>query len=205
MSQNPFARFLVAFVAAVAAWAQGTSTINGTVSDPSGAVMFGAKITATEVETGLTRSTVTNADGLYTLGSLRPARYTLTVESPGFRSFAQTGITLQADQTATINIRLEMGATSEQVTVEAAATQVDTTTPTLKQVIDSARIEELPLNGRNAAALTVLVAGAVTAPSNDVDEGATKTMPTTGITPSINGSRSNHTGYYLEACPISIF
>jgi hypothetical protein len=202
MVQSSSVRLLVLGVLASAAlWAQGSSTINGSVNDPSGAVMAGAKITATEVDTGLARSTVSNTEGLYTLGSLRAARYTLSVEAAGFRSFTQTGITLETDQTATINVKLEVGATSEQVTVEAQATQVDTTTPTLKQVIDSARIEELPLNGRNAASLTVLVAGAVPAPSNGVDEGATKTMPTTGVLPSINGSRTNHTGYFLDGVP----
>ncbi|MEO8594071.1 MAG: carboxypeptidase regulatory-like domain-containing protein [Candidatus Solibacter sp.] len=186
---------------AITVWGQGTSIINGTVSDASGAIVPNAKVTAIEVETGLTRSTITNTDGLFTVGSLRPAKYTLTVESPGFRAFSQTGITLETDQAATINVKLEIGAATEQVTVEASPAQVDTTTPTLKQVIDSARIEELPLNGRNAASLTMLVAGAVIAPSNGVDEGATKTMPTTGVTPSINGSRSNHTGYYLDGVP----
>ena len=156
-----------------AAWSQGISTMNGTVADSSGAVIVGARITITEVDTGLSRESVSNAEGLYVISSLRPTRYALRAEAPGFRGFSQSGITLQANDTATLNVRLEVGAASEVVEVQASAVQVDTSTPTLKQVVDSARMIELPLNGRNPAQLTALVAGAVNGPSN----GATKEPP----------------------------
>jgi outer membrane receptor protein involved in Fe transport len=81
--------------------------------------------------------------------------------------------------------------------VQAAAAQVDTTTPTLKQVVDSARMVELPLNGRNAAQLTLLVAGAVNAPNNNSDQGTTKTMPG-AVTVSVNGGRSNNIAFNLD-------
>src|SRR5215469_13601070 len=80
-------------------FAQGLSTINGTVADSSGAVMTGARVTVVEVDTGLERSTVSNAEGLYVLGSLRPTRYTMTAEAAGFRKFSESGITLQANDT----------------------------------------------------------------------------------------------------------
>src|SRR5690349_13008427 len=82
-----------------AALGQGLSTINGSVTDPSGAVIAGARVTATETDTSVSRSTLTNAGGLYVLSSLRPTGYSLTVEAPGFRTFTQRGITLQADDT----------------------------------------------------------------------------------------------------------
>src|SRR6266446_6192795 len=176
---------------------QGLSTINGAITDSTGALVAGAKITVTEVDTGLPRETVSNGEGLYVLSSLRPARYALTVESPGFRRFTASGITLQANDTTTINVRLEVGALSEAVEVHAAAVQVDTTTPTLKQVVDSARMIELPLNGRNPAQLTALVAGAVTAPSGGGDQGTTKTFPG-AVTVSVNGGRSNNVSYRLD-------
>ena len=118
----------------------------------------------TETQTGIARTTVSDSAGLYVLNALRPTDYTLVVSMPAFRQFAQKGITLLADQSATINVKLEVGSASETVNVEASAVQVDTATGTLRQVVDSPRMVTLPLNGRNAAQLTTLVAGAVTAP-----------------------------------------
>jgi hypothetical protein len=136
---------LVELASAGTAFSQGLSTINGAVADASGAMVAGAKITVTEVDTGLPRETVSNSEGLYVLSSLRPTRYALIVEVPGFRRFSASGITLQANDTTTMNVKLELGALSEVVEVRAAAVQVDTTTSTLKQVVDSARIIELHL------------------------------------------------------------
>jgi carboxypeptidase family protein len=164
---------VLAFCMTAVAWAQGSSTINGTVADPSGAVVPGAKITVVEVETHLSREAITNSEGFFVLSSLRPTRYRMTVEASGFRTFNQTGITLLADDSITISVKLDLGSTTDVVNVEASAVQVDTTTPTLRQVVDSARMIELPLNGRNAAQLTALVAGAVNAPSNNADQGST--------------------------------
>src|SRR5215831_11459539 len=86
-------------------FAQGLSTINGTVADSSGAVIAGARVTVVEVDTGLARSTVSNGEGLYVLGSLRPTRYTMTAEATGFSKFTESGITLQANDTTTFQIR----------------------------------------------------------------------------------------------------
>src|SRR6185436_19545809 len=179
----------LAFFIPVIAYGQGVSSINGTVTDPSGAVIPGAKITVTEVDTSLTRTMVSSADGLYVISSLRPTRYTLRVEAAGFKNVTQTGITLLANDNVTINLKLELGSAAEAITVEAAASQIDTTTPTISQVIDSDRMAELPLNGRNPAQLTTLVAGAVVGPSNSADQGVTKTFPVV-VTASINGTRT---------------
>src|SRR5438477_9323282 len=187
------------------AWGQGSSTINGSVADPSGAVVPAAKISVVEVDTHLTREAITNAEGFFVISSLRPTRYSMTVEASGFRSYHQTGITLLADDSITIGVKLELGSTAETVNVQAAAVQVDTTTPTLRQVVDSSRMVELPLNGRNPAQLTTLVAGAVTAPSNNADQGPTKTFPA-AVTVSTNGSRQNQIGYFLDGAPnIDVF
>src|ERR1035438_4970987 len=191
------------FLSAVA-WGQGLSTVNGRVTDPSDSVVAGAVVTVTEVETSVQRTTVANADGLYTVSGLRPTTYTIKVEARGFRTVARTGITLLANDVATVNLKLELGATSDTVTVEAAASQVDTSTASLRQVVDSARIIDLPLNGRNAATLTTLVAGAVIAPANDSDEGATKTFPV-AVTVSINGGHGNQTSYSLDGVPNTDF
>src|SRR5205814_3856562 len=197
MMRDSLYKSVVVLALAGAAWGQGLSTINGTVTDPSGAIVPSAKITLTELDTRLSRETITSLDGLYVVSALRPTRYTLLVEGSGFRSFSQTGITLQANDTVTINVKMELGATAETIQVQAAAVQVDTTTPTLRQVVDSARMVELPLNGRNPAQLTALVAGAVNAPSANADQGSTKTFPG-AVTVSVNGGRQNNIVFNLD-------
>jgi hypothetical protein len=191
---NLFLSFALCFSSA---WAQGLSTINGSVTDPSGAVIPNAKISAVEVDTTLSREAVSNSDGLYVLNGLRPTRYNILASAPGFRPLTQAGIVLEANDAITINLKLEIGATSETLNVEAAAVQVDTTTATIRQVVDSARMVELPLNGRNAAQLTALVAGAVNAPSNNADQGTTKTFPG-AVTVSVNGGRQNNIAFNLD-------
>lgn len=180
-----------------AAFAQGLGEFNGTVTDPSGGAIAAAKVTVTEAGTGFTRSTVTSSEGFYAFPSLRPAVYNLSVEASGFRTFTDNGISLGADQKSTVNVKLDIGSTSETVSVSADAAQVDTSTATMKQVVDEQRIVELPLNGRNAATLTLLVPGAVTAPSAGADQGQTKTFPG-AVTISTNGSRNSQISYRLD-------
>src|SRR5262249_12580949 len=131
------------------AYAQGFGSIVGNVTDPTGAVIANARVTVTERGTGFARTAVTDTDGRYVLTSLRPAQYDLSVEASGFRTFSQKGLTLLADQTLTVNVTSQVGTREEVVNVTGDAIQVDTSTPTLKQVIEKERVTELPLNGRN--------------------------------------------------------
>lgn len=190
-----FLAFLTTFSAL--ACAQGFSTLLGTVTDPTGAVVPTAKVTATQEGTGAGRSVATNDQGYYIIPSLQPSNYTLRVEAPGFKTYSQKGITLLADQSATVNVSLTLGEPAQAVTVEAAAVQTDTYTSTIKQVVDQQRMVDLPLNGRNAATLTTLVAGAVTSPGGGADQGQTKTFPG-AVTVSANGSRQNQISYKLD-------
>jgi len=177
--------------------AQGLGSITGRVTDPAGASVAGAQVTATQEGTGFARSAATDAEGLYVIPSLQPATYTLTVEAKGFSTSKERAITLLADQTLTLNVGLKLGTTTEVVTVSTVALQVDTATSTLKQVIEQERISELPLNGRNAAQLTLLVAGAVNSPNGGADQGATKTFPG-AVTYSANGARQDTISYQLD-------
>ena len=186
---------LIAFSGA--AHAQGFGSIVGTVTDPNGAVLAGATVTATEVGTGFARAVTTDAQGNYILNRLRPSQYNLTVEATGFRPLSQKGVTLLADQTLTVNVTAQIGGQHETITVTTDTIQVDTSTPTLKQVIEKERVQELPLNGRNAATLTLLVPGAVTAPSGGADQGTTKTFPG-AVTIAANGARQNMVSYSLD-------
>jgi hypothetical protein len=174
----PLAIFLLVFgPVPTAAHAQGLGSIVGTVVDPSGAAVAGAQVTATHTGTGFNSVAVTNSSGEYVLPSLPPAVYNISVSSSGFSSFVQSGITLQADQALTVNAALRVGAATESIEVSTQATQVNTTTGTLSQVVGERQVNQLPLNGRNAAALTTLVAGVVQAPSAYADQGNTKTYP----------------------------
>ena len=182
------------------AFSQAYGTINGTVTDPAGASVVGARVSATNLANGQTRTVQTNQDGLYIITSLNPATYNVSVEQSGFKKVTRTSVVLQASQSLTLNLSLTVGGANEQVTVEADLDQVDTSTPTLKEVVDPTRMVEMPLNGRNAATLTTLVAGAVVAPSNNSNQGNAKTFPA-AVSIAVNGTRENQTGYYLDGAP----
>src|SRR5207248_6275480 len=123
--------FLLSFSAV--SLAQGLGSIVGTVTDPSGAVLSGAKITATEIGTGLVRATTADSQGYYVISSLKPAQYMVSIESSGFRTSKQE-VTLLANQALTLNGTLSLGAPTEIVEVTGTGVQVDTSTSTLKNV-----------------------------------------------------------------------
>ncbi len=177
--------------------AQGLGSIAGRITDPEGASVPNAKVTAVQVGTGFSRAAMSDSEGLYVIPSLQPATYDLTVEAAGFGTSKESGIILLADQTLTVNFGLKLGTTTEVVTVSGNALQVDMATSTIKQVIEEQRISELPLNGRNAAQLTLLVAGAVNSPNGGADQGATKTFPG-AVTYSANGARQDTISYQLD-------
>jgi hypothetical protein len=141
-------------------WAQAVAQISGGVQDQSGAVLPGAEITATQIETGITRTTISNETGSYALPNLPLGPYKLEAALPGFRTFVRTGIVLQVNSNPTINVTLQIGQISEQVEVEANAGLVETRSLSVGQVMETTRIMELPLNGRNPQELVLLGGGA---------------------------------------------
>ena len=130
------------------AWGQATAQISGTARDQSGAVLPGVEVTATQTDTGIKRTTVTNETGTYVLSSLPLGPYRLEAALPGFRTYAQSGIVLQVNSAPVINPQLEVGQVAEQVEVQANAAQVETRSTAVGQIIENQRILELPLNGR---------------------------------------------------------
>ncbi len=151
--------FTIAF--SLNAWAQATSQIQGTVQDASGGAVPGAEIKVTQTETGLVRTVNSGADGVYVLPNLPTGPYRLEVAKDGFTKYVQTGIVLQVNVNPTIDIAMKIGAVTDQVQVEANATQVETQATGIGSVIENQRIIELPLNGRNSTDLVQLSAGAV--------------------------------------------
>jgi hypothetical protein len=182
----------------------GAATLRGTVTDPSGGVLPSAEVEATQTGTGLTRTVSTGENGNCIIPQLAPADYSLTVEAPGFSVFSQKGIVLQADQSVTNNVTLQLGATTQTVNVQASAVLVDTTTATLNQVVNETQVVELPLSGRNAATLTMLVAGTSPTPSNGGGalQGITKEFPSQ-VTVSTSGSQEDQVNYTLDGATYS--
>src|SRR5688572_19688382 len=152
---------LILLLTAGAAWAQGTAQLSGTVRDESGAVLPGVTVTATQTDTGLVRTAVTDETGGYLLTNLPTGPYRLEVALQGFKTYVQTGIVLQVGGTPTVNAVLGVGALEESVTVEAAAPLVDVRSAGISTVVDNEAILELPLQGRQVTDLIVLAGAAV--------------------------------------------
>ena len=124
----------------------------------------------TEVATGQSRAAVGGQDGFYAVNALKPTAFGFEVSQARFKKFTQSGMVLEANQSLTVNLPLTLSSASETVRVDASVTQVGISTGTLSQV-DTASMVEMLLNGRNAAALTTPIAGAVSSPSNFADQG----------------------------------
>jgi hypothetical protein len=139
-----------------------TGQITGTVTDPSGAVVSGATVTATNNATNARRQTATNEDGLFSLPALPPGNYQLQVEASGFPKQVNEGLELQVGQVARVDFALRIGNVSETVQVSGAAPMLQSETAELGTVIENKRIVDLPLNGRNYLQLASLAPGATT-------------------------------------------
>src|ERR1019366_7159752 len=137
----------------------GRGSISGLVSDPSGAIVNGAKVTALSHATGVALHTVTSEAGLYSFVSLNPGLYVVTASQKGFENVAQDNVLVTVDQVATVNIALRVGSVTETVTVSEAPALVDTSNSTVGQLIDSAAIARVPLLTRNVFDLVQLSAG----------------------------------------------
>src|SRR5271163_4704139 len=142
--------FLMALLTSLnVAGQQITGSIRGTVSDPSGAIVQAATVTAKQIETGLTRFAVTDKQGEYVLVELPIGHYLLDVQAKGFEEYLQEGISLDVNQTATVGVHLKLGSETQQVEVSANATLVQTTVSSLGQTVMEHEILDLPLDGRN--------------------------------------------------------
>src|SRR5213593_4697454 len=195
-------------LSSVDVWAQATAQISGSVRDQSGAVLPGAEVTATQTDTGIARSTVTNETGSYVLPNLTIGPYKIEAALPGFRTFVQTGIVLQVNSNPVVNPVLEVGQVSEQIEVQANAALVETRSVGVGQVIENARILDLPLNGRQVVELLAL-SGAAT-PATTVNGSSRDPFArgnvsvagglSTGLNYTLDGANHNnqHSGSYLS-------
>ena len=138
-----------------------TGNISGTVTDPSGAVIRGAAVTAQQAETGLSRKTTTDRDGNYVLMELPVGHYRLQVSAKGFQEYVQDGITLNVNETASVSAHLAVGSEKEQILVSADAELIEPTVTSMGKVVQQRELEDLPLNGRNFSQLGLLQPGVV--------------------------------------------
>jgi Carboxypeptidase regulatory-like domain/TonB dependent receptor len=146
-------------VAQVARAQKDTGGITGVVTDQSGAVVSGAKVTVTDVDHGKSVVTKTGAEGEYVVNPLKIGRYTVTVEKNGFQRTVVGPVTVEVQEHPAVNAMLKVGSVAETVTITTQGPQLETETSDLGQVQDSRTIETLPLNGRNYAQLALLGAG----------------------------------------------
>jgi hypothetical protein len=167
--------FLSCLVLSLAAIAQlPTSTLNGTVTDPQGAVVAGAKVTITNQATGVLREATADTSGFYTFANLVPGLYTLKVESSSFAAAEVKDIRLDVGQAVTQDIKLALAGRGETVKVEAGELRVDLTQSEVQGLITSTTIETLPLNGRNFLEEAFLVPG--NRPATNFDPTKTNTL-----------------------------
>lgn len=172
-----------------------TGTILGNVTDPTGAAVANVKIAAVNAETGFSRTALSGADGSYLIPLLPISdRYTVTAEAQGFKTTARTGIGILLNQNVRVDIRLELGQVSERIEVSGEAPLVDTHSSLRGEVIETRRMTELPLNGRNPLQLASLVTGVTSISTRTTLDAGNRSANSVNV----NGSRANETDYQLN-------
>src|SRR5436305_7551124 len=157
---------LLTLMFAVAAFAQTTASIKGTVTDQTGAAVVGAKVTIKAAALGIERTAQTNNGGDYEVPALPPGSYSVQIQMAGFQSQQANNLVLAVSQNSVQNFNLKVASSTEVVTVEATAPLIETTTMTVGQSIDQRTVQEIPLNGRHFVDLGLLIPGSVTPPQN---------------------------------------
>jgi hypothetical protein len=157
-----------------------TSTVNGTVSDPAGAAVVGAKIRITSQGTGGVRETTTDAVGFYSVSNLLPADYTVRIEAPKFATTEVKNVRLEVGRTSTVDVKLTIAKVGQVVEVTGAEIAVNTTQSEVQGIVGSAEMENLPLNGRNFLELAFLIPGNRPAPRFDPTKTVTLEVSSAG-------------------------
>src|SRR5271165_6559145 len=174
MSNRTFLSVTLAFLLLpIAAAAQGTpaGSMYGYVLDPDQRPVPGARIVVEDPNTGATRGTSANQQGFYSIPALQPGPYNLAVEANGFATVHQTGIVLEADQQARLDVTLKVGGTIESITVEGSTPLLNTSDSTVSTLIGNQFVANMPLNGRSFSTLINLTPGVVLVPNNFYEQG----------------------------------
>jgi hypothetical protein len=195
-----FALFLVA--STVWVLAQTTNGgIQGSVTDPSGATVGGARVAGQNMDTGLTVTTVTSDAGLYSLANLPPGRYKVTVEGPNLKKYLRPGVTVQTGGTVVLDVQMQLGAVSESVTVAADASQLETATSDVGSTVQTSLVQNLPLEVsgtvRNPVQFITLIPGFVGNVGNDPGSNSTDDFK-------VNGGQEGGTDVLVDGVSISL-
>jgi hypothetical protein len=197
MSRSAFLLFL-SFVPLAAQ----NASITGTVSDPQRAPIPNVSVALNNVDTGIVVRAVTDSDGNYEFGFVRPGSYRIEVEHPGFHVFQRGPIKLDVDQRARVNVGLELGGTTSTVNVEAGAGGIETESSTLGTVTETRKILEIPLNGRFILDVALLSPGTMVPSTNNRTFLAVPSgVGISGINAS--GTREDSTNYILDGINLS--
>ncbi len=177
--------------------AQVTAVLSGRVTDPTGAVISAATVTATSLETGMGRVATTNSEGLYELLALPIGHYQISAKKDGFAEQVQSGIVLVVGQDATVNFTLKVGQVTEQVKVESDAVLVNATTQDISGLVGEKEVKALPLNGRSYDLLLMLNPGIVNFTAEKTG-GIGVSNSTTGNNFSVSGNRPQQNLFLLN-------
>ncbi len=169
-----------------------TGKIVGTISDPAGGAVAGARISIINEGTAEVRTAVSEGSGNFTFPVLPVGTYTVKVDAPGFGTYVQKGVVLQVDQNITINATLKVGSTEQVVEVTSGATTIDLVDATVSNVVDQQRMQDLPLNGRDSLQLQYIMPG-VSYDNDNVSHGQGQHEGTV-----VNGNRPGSNYYLLD-------
>jgi hypothetical protein len=183
---------LLSLSAASPGFAQSIGTIRGTVTDPSGAAISNAAVTATDTSTGIKRTETSNESGIFVFPDLPIGTYSLKIAAAGFATQNRPAITLITGQVIDLAIPLTVGSQTQEITVTSENQQIETTTSTVAQSVTQQQMRDLPLNGRNPLQLTTLTAGTVLT-TTGTESGQ---EDNTGL--SVNGLRATENTYTLD-------
>jgi hypothetical protein len=202
------ALLVVLGLAGPSAWAQYSSTLEGTVSDQSGAVVPGATVTTSNEATGVTQNVLTTSAGYYRFPALAGGVYTVKVNLTGFKNWTREHVRLESTQTRAVNVTLEVGsATAEEVNVTAEAPLVETSQARVSRLIEENQIKELPLVGRNFFNLVVLtpgVTGRVTGGTQSyAQSNADLYNNEFGVGMNANGGRAESNNFLVDSSTVS--
>src|SRR5271154_4362456 len=191
----------IALFVSPALYGQAAGSFSGTVTDKSGSAISGATVTATSQGTGLSRQAKTDEDGHYLIPLLPASIFTVRVEFQGFQSAENKDVRLQVEEARELNFALAPSTVSSTVEVSASAVTVETSNPSLGQVINAQQVAQLPLNGRDFVQLATLTPGATaeTNPNSFFTAGASSEVAARGsFSLSVGGSRPNSTDWILD-------
>jgi hypothetical protein len=199
---------VLAFVLAggAVAWAGITGSISGIVTDPSNSVIPGATVMATNLDTGVQASVKTDGAGFYSFPDLPIGNYDVDVTQTGFKTYHKSGIHIDANSAIRADVKLEIGQVAEKVTVTSSAVQVQTQSTQMGEVIDSNRMESVPLNGRSFVDLLSLQPGVVPGAYSEQAAGLNDRAVSGGLGSgniSINGGREASNGFMINGANVN--